>query len=173
MKVHRIAAFTKDSRGGNPAGVVLAETLPAASEMQRIAAEVGYSETVFSALEDGSWRTRYFSPQSEVAFCGHATIALGAVFASEKGAGRFDLKLNSGNIEVAAGVQEGVARSTLRSPPTKSFSPSQKVIDEALILFGYSPGELDPELSPMIVNAGNDHLLLSSQDTRATKIDAL
>jgi PhzF family phenazine biosynthesis protein len=161
MKVHRIAAFTKDSRGGNPAGVVLAETLPDATEMQRIATEVGYSETVFSAPEDGSWRTRYFSPQSEVAFCGHATIALGAVLASEKGAARFDLKLNSGNIEVAAGVQEGVARSTLRSPPTKSFTPSQKVIDEALILFGYSPGELDPELSPMIVNAGNDHLLLS------------
>lgn len=160
MKIYRIAAFTKDSRGGNPAGVVLAETLPDAGEMQRIASEVGYSETVFSAPEGGNWRTRYFSPQSEVAFCGHATIALGAVLASEKGPGTFSLRINSGTIEVAAGVQEGVARSTLRSPPTKSSTPSQAVIDEALALFGYSPSELNPDLSPMIVNAGNDHLLL-------------
>jgi predicted PhzF superfamily epimerase YddE/YHI9 len=36
--------------------------------------------TVFaSARPDGSWTVRYFSPETEVPFCGHATIALGAV----------------------------------------------------------------------------------------------
>ena len=49
MDVQRIAAFSHGTNGGNPAGVVLCEALPAAEEMLTIAAEVGYSETVFAA----------------------------------------------------------------------------------------------------------------------------
>ncbi len=45
----RIAAFANGHQGGNPAGVVLGDTLPTADEMQRIATEIGYSETVFAA----------------------------------------------------------------------------------------------------------------------------
>jgi PhzF family phenazine biosynthesis protein len=85
MQIRRISAFTEGGAGGNPAGVVLADSLPSTSEMQRIAAEVGYSETVFAAPTPRGWTTRYFSPEAEVPFCGHATIALGAVLAVEKG----------------------------------------------------------------------------------------
>ena len=81
MQVRRIAAFTDGGRGGNPAGVVLADALPGHAEMQRIAAEVGYSETAFAAPWDDAFVVRYFSPETEVPFCGHATIAL----RSEKG----------------------------------------------------------------------------------------
>ena len=49
--------------------------------MQRIAAEVGYSETAFAMRDGDRWRVRYFSPEAEVPFCGHATIALGAALA--------------------------------------------------------------------------------------------
>lgn len=49
MDVQRIAAFSNGSNGGNPAGVVLCDALPAAAAMQAVAAEVGYSETVFAA----------------------------------------------------------------------------------------------------------------------------
>jgi PhzF family phenazine biosynthesis protein len=56
--------------------------------MQRIAADVGYSETVFATPEQDRWRIRYFAPEAEVEFCGHATIALGAVQRSEYSGGR-------------------------------------------------------------------------------------
>jgi PhzF family phenazine biosynthesis protein len=46
-QVLRYAAFTRDPRGGNPAGVVLDASGLSAGDMQRIAAEVGYSETAF------------------------------------------------------------------------------------------------------------------------------
>src|SRR4051794_28306133 len=75
MHVQRIAAFSQGAHGGNPAGVVLCEALPAAEEMLTIAAEVGYSETVFAAPNEDGWRVRYFAPEIEVPFCGHATIA--------------------------------------------------------------------------------------------------
>ncbi|KGF67582.1 PhzF family phenazine biosynthesis protein, partial [Hoeflea sp. BAL378] len=94
MSVHRIAAFADEGRGGNPAGVVIADQFPAEAEMRRIAAEVGYSETAFAMPDgaEGRWRVRYFSPESEVPFCGHATIALGAALAEHAGEGRFALR---------------------------------------------------------------------------------
>ncbi len=67
MEVQRIAAFSQDEQGGNPAGVVLLDEPIPEAEMARIAAEVGYSETAF-AVQKGSdgkdWRVRYFAPES-------------------------------------------------------------------------------------------------------------
>ena len=86
--------------------------------MQRIAAEVGYSETAFAAPSGQVWRTRYFSPENEVPFCGHATVALGAVLAELKGPGRYRLSLANGEIEAEAYIKGGTGYSTLRSLPT-------------------------------------------------------
>lgn len=68
--------------------------------MQRIAAEIGCSETVFAAPVETGWRVRYFSPESAVPFCGHATIALGAALAAQQGDGVFTLTLNDAAITV-------------------------------------------------------------------------
>jgi PhzF family phenazine biosynthesis protein len=46
-EVLRYAAFTVDGRGGNPAGMVLDARGLDGTDMQAIAAEVGYSETAF------------------------------------------------------------------------------------------------------------------------------
>ena len=77
----RLAAFTTDPRGGNPAGVWIGPALPTDADMLGIAADVGYSETAFIAPDGsglaGRYRVRYFSPLAEVPFCGHATIATG------------------------------------------------------------------------------------------------
>ena len=49
MSVQKIAAFSDGAVGGNPAGVWIGEALPPPAEMQRIAADVGFSETAFAA----------------------------------------------------------------------------------------------------------------------------
>ena len=91
-ELRRLAAFTLDPAGGNPAGVWIGADLPDPAEMQRIAAEVGYSETAFLAPDGthrpGAYRVRYFSPAAEVPFCGHATIASGVALAERTGPGR-------------------------------------------------------------------------------------
>jgi len=61
---------------GNPLGVVDAATVPA-GERQRIATELGYSETVFIDLPvDGSTtaHARIFTPATELPFAGHPTV---------------------------------------------------------------------------------------------------
>ena len=43
MQMQHIAAFSIGDTGGNPAGVVLCDSLPGASFMQAAAADAGYS----------------------------------------------------------------------------------------------------------------------------------
>lgn len=74
--------------------------MPDTKTMQTLAAEIGYSETVFAAPNDSGWRVRYFSPEVEVDFCGHATIALGSALARDFGPGTFHLTLNHAQISV-------------------------------------------------------------------------
>ena len=120
MKVERIAAFADGEVGGNPAGVVICDVLPDASAMQTLAKETGYSETVFAAPSNEKWRVRYFAPEVEVDFCGHATIALGAVLALRCGDGTFGLQLNNAEI-IVEGRRAGLAMTAaLHSPPTRS-----------------------------------------------------
>jgi len=47
MNILKIAAFSYKGEGGNPAGVVFSDQMPAAEEMLEIAKQVGYSETAF------------------------------------------------------------------------------------------------------------------------------
>jgi len=160
--VRRIAAFSEDDAGGNPAGVLVGESLPTETEMQAIAGAVGYSETAFAAHEGDHWRVRYFAPESEVDFCGHATIALGAVLTELNGPGTYPLRINAGDITVAGRVDDaGQSQVELSSPPTRSGPVDAALLEEAIALFALNGDDLDPRIPPAIANAGNDHLVLA------------
>jgi PhzF family phenazine biosynthesis protein len=159
--VQKIAAFSDGLQGGNPAGVWIGEQLPDAATMQRIAAMVGFSETAFAMPAIEGWRVRYFSPESEVPFCGHATIALGAALALAHGDGVFALTLNEAAITVAACRNGELVQAALQSPPTRSRPADAALVADALRLFGYSTDDLDPRLPPAIAHGGADHLVLA------------
>jgi PhzF family phenazine biosynthesis protein len=167
MDVLRIAAFSDGDTGGNPAGVLIADLLPDATKMQSVATEVGFSETAFAAPDGDSWRVRYFSPESEVPFCGHATIALAAALVRQFGDGIFPLTLNQASITVE-GFRDGAnVAAALQSPPTHSKPPPQKLVTEVLALFGYSSGDLDPAIPPAPIHGGADHLVLALKSRKA------
>ena len=175
MDILKIAAFSDGNTGGNPAGVVLGDHLPDIDAMQRIAAEVGFSETAFAAPAGTGWRVRYFSPESEVPFCGHATVALGAALAMKHGDGVFALTLNEANITVEARAGDGLVTAALQSPPTRSMPASAQLVSDALELFGYMPEDLDERIPPAIVHGGARHLalVLKSRETLAAMTYAL
>ncbi len=76
MNIYHYDAFSQKPDKGNPAGVVLeAETL-SEYEMQKIAAAVGFNETVFiCSSEKADYKFRYFTPGHEMNLCGHGTVA--------------------------------------------------------------------------------------------------
>lgn len=77
-----VSAFTDTPGHGNRAGVVLDASGLSDQDMQALAAFLDAPETVFvTRLGGGLVRVRYFTPTQEVAFCGHATVALGLMLA--------------------------------------------------------------------------------------------
>lgn len=172
MNVKKIAAFSDGKCGGNPAGVVLCDALPDPVIMQACAAEVGFSETAFAAMTEdlNHLRVRYFSPESEVPFCGHATIALGAALTDSHGPGKYFLQLNEANISVE-GMRNGEQVSAaLQSPSTSSQALDEPDIAATLALFGYEALSVDDSIAPAYVNAGAAHyvIALKSRDALST-----
>lgn len=76
LDIRVIDAFTSELFGGNPAAVVITEQWLSEELMQQIGAENNLSETAF-LVPNGkdSYSIRWFSPLTEIAFCGHATLA--------------------------------------------------------------------------------------------------
>lgn len=67
--------FTLEGAGGNPLGVVPDSIGLDDDDMQRIAAELGFSETVFIFWEERSMpRLRIFTPTVELPFAGHPLV---------------------------------------------------------------------------------------------------
>ena len=75
MKQYIVDAFTDKIFSGNPAAVCVLESFPSEEIMQNIAAENNLSETAFVVKENERYHIRWFTPKSEIDFCGHATLA--------------------------------------------------------------------------------------------------
>ena len=161
--VLRYAAFTDDPAGGNPAGVVLDASALDDAAMQAIAADVGYSETAFVTRRDdgGDLDVRYFSPEAEVPFCGHATIATGVAWGHAHGFGA--LRLHTPGGLVAVDVEAGDPPvATLTSVAPRSLPVAVADLAEALAALGWDATELDPALPPRAAFAGAWHLVLAT-----------
>lgn len=167
MSVLRISAFSDGDVGGNPAGVLIGDEFPNDLEMQSIAADVGFSETAFAVSTGTGWRVRYFSPESEVPFCGHATIALGAALALEHGDGVFALTLNHAEITVEGRRDGAIVAAALQSPPTRSEAAPPELVSAVLSLFGYTQDDLDPRIPPALAHGGANHLVLGLKSREA------
>ncbi|ALO16149.1 putative isomerase YddE [Salinivirga cyanobacteriivorans] len=75
IPIYQVDAFTDNLFGGNPAAVCILESEIDESLMQQIAAENNLAETAFVIPQEGFASIRYFTPLTEVALCGHATLA--------------------------------------------------------------------------------------------------
>ncbi|NTV13561.1 MAG: PhzF family phenazine biosynthesis protein [Desulfobulbaceae bacterium] len=75
IPIYQVDAFTSTRFAGNPAAVCLLEDWLADQVLQAIAAENNLSETAFLVRNAGGFDLRWFTPVTEVALCGHATLA--------------------------------------------------------------------------------------------------
>jgi PhzF family phenazine biosynthesis protein len=162
-EILRYTAFSDSPDGGNPAGVVLDASGLDDAEMLRIAADVGYSETAFVLPGAGERLVvRYFSPEAEVPFCGHATIATGVAYAERNGTGDLRLDTRAGEVALSVRGDDGRLVATLTSvaPAVAEAAPAD--VDEALAALRWSAGELDHRLPPRVAYAGAHHLVLAA-----------
>ena len=108
-----VDAFTRKRFGGNNAAIVELENWLSDGLMQQIAIENNLSETAFlKPIGNNHYEIRWFSPITEIDFCGHATLAAAYVLFNHKG--------NSGEIKVLKvieriqGALSGLVENTAR-----------------------------------------------------------
>ncbi len=75
IPIYQVDAFTSEVFSGNPAAVCILEQWIDDSRLQSIAAENNLSETAFLVSNAHGFDLRWFTPVTEVALCGHATLA--------------------------------------------------------------------------------------------------
>lgn len=75
LPLFQVDAFASRVFTGNPAAVCLLDAWLDDPTLQAIAAENNLSETAFLVEDREGWSLRWFTPATEVALCGHATLA--------------------------------------------------------------------------------------------------
>ena len=160
LHLYQIDAFTDEIFAGNPACVVpLAEWLPD-ELLLKIAQENAVAETAFFIDEGFRIHLRWFTPETEMDLCGHATLATAHALRKIRKYGRKKIlfETRSGELEVTG---EG-NRYTLDFPSRK---PEPAVLPELL--------EDSINIQPKEVLKYSDLVLVypSEEDIRRIEID--
>ncbi len=171
--VQRLSAFTLNGCGGNPAGVHIGRARLPDEAMQRVAREVGYSETAFLTMTgDRSADVRYFSPEREVPFCGHATIASAVALAEMAGLGPVVFETKAGQVLVDTGIDDdGLRNATLTSVATQVEGAAPSLVREILDALRWTREDLDGRLPPALAYAGAWHLVVGVSPESLSGLD--
>ncbi|HSU35770.1 MAG TPA: PhzF family phenazine biosynthesis isomerase [Propionibacteriaceae bacterium] len=174
-EVLRYAAFTVKGRGGNPAGIVLDAGGLDEAEMQRIAAEVNYSETAFVTArpdEPNVYDVRYFAPLQEVPFCGHATIAAAVALSEREPMDVMVFYTPAGLVTINTETTKRGVMAELTTVAPRVATPPDGLVAASLTALHWSEDDLDPQYPAMLANAGAEHLILVTRThDRLSRLD--
>jgi PhzF family phenazine biosynthesis protein len=171
-----VDAFAAQPMAGNSAGVVLDGAELEAAAMQKIAGELKHSETAFplpAREPQSAFHLRWFTPASEVAFCGHATLASLHVLVEEARrirvpegqTTRLAFTCKSGRMNVELSRSGGALRILFQTPPSK-FEPAQ-LSGDLLTALGLIPEMVDPKIAPQRSAILEGNLYLAVRDRAA------
>jgi PhzF family phenazine biosynthesis protein len=162
VDVFQVDAFTSTRFTGNPAGVVLDADGLSDAQMLAIARELNNADTAFvldPTDPDHDIRVRFFTPRTEAAFVGHATLAVHAVLAKRAPRDVCRQAGKSGIVEVTRlGDDKGF--SIRQTPAPLGREPDGDEIAQVLKALGLSPAALDPRCPPRIAGGASTRLLL-------------
>ncbi len=160
MQVELVDSFVSDGCLGNPAGVSIISEWPEDRILQRVATEAGLPETAFVRPDGDGFEIRWFSPGTEVALCGHATLASALIVADDlkpDAAGILFWSRFSGRLP----VRRHVTGFTLNFPASEVQPSSCPAAGEAL------------GVQPVETFAGKSHLFVfrTEEEVRALRPD--
>jgi len=130
IRFHQVDAFTSRPFAGNPAAVVVLDAPLPDTSLQLIAREMNLSETAFVRPPDaeGLRHLRWFTPQTEVPLCGHATLATGQVLRESGAAMPLRFETLSGELTVH-GEPDGGLRMDFPADEPQNVSPPSGLVE--------------------------------------------
>ncbi|MEU9559027.1 PhzF family phenazine biosynthesis protein [Streptomyces fumanus] len=159
MRIRIVDAFTDRPFAGNPAGVLLLDAFPDDNRLQQIALEVNHAETAFAHRLPGGgeadWALRWFTPATEVALCGHATLATAHVLHStgaHQGPVRFATR--SGVLIATPGEDGSITLDFPTAPLTPAEAPAG--LAEALGAEPLTVLDTGPDIGDLLIELADE-----------------
>jgi PhzF family phenazine biosynthesis protein len=165
VKIHQVDAFTRARFTGKPAGVVLGADALDDAEMLAIARELNNADTAFVLRPDApdhDLRVRFFTPRTEAAFVGHATVAAHYVLSQNPDAPtRLRQKTRAGIADIHIQGEGDGRRIAIR----QAAAPLGRMLDEqeraqVLDALALDAAHLDARCPLRIAGAGSTRLLI-------------
>jgi PhzF family phenazine biosynthesis protein len=163
----KLDAFTGPSAGGNPAGAIYLDSGEriSAEDMQQIARELkGFvSEVGFVCQQSADqYSVSFYSSEREVAFCGHATVAISydlfSSFETYRGTHRMTASMTKGDVEVRNCIEEQNA--VFIAAPRAEYSAVVPQLNPLADALGVPATAIQDSLPFAILNAGLQTLLV-------------
>lgn len=167
IEVVHARVFALEGQGGNPCPVVLAADALSDAEMLALARRCGL-DTAFvlrPRAPDADLRLRYFLPEREMGFSGHATIAALSAWRSATGDARAELRFETANgVFGATLTARGDDGEVTLATGLPAFGPVLAAEDVAAAL-GAAPAAVDVARGPVqIVGAPRAKVLVPLRD---------
>lgn len=160
LTLYQVDAFTAEVFGGNPAAVCVLDNTLEEELMQRIAQENNLAETAFVLPHGDDYHIRWFTPEVEVALCGHATLASAFILFNHFKYNKYTIRFISNQSGELSVTKEKEGWLTLDFP---SYHISQVKEDTALIeAIGLIPNR--------IYKGATDYLLIYNSQLEIEKI---
>ena len=163
LEVFQVDAFTRQQFTGNPAGVVLDADGLNDAQMLAIARELNNADTAFVLQPDGNdhdIRVRFFTPRTEAAFVGHATLAVHAVLSRRTPRTLCRQQGKAGIVEVTT-LAGDAGFSIRQAPPAlgRTLTPAETA--QVLDALKLPANTLDARSPPRIAGDASTRLLLA------------
>lgn len=159
-----VNAFVTNGVGGNPAAVVLDADHLNEADMQRIAARVGLSETAFvSTSKSEGFKLDFFTPNRRIAHCGHATIATFSYLAELGRVSEGETSKETVDGPRKIWIKNGAAYMEQLAPKYRTpddWATDGVSVADVLVSLGIAKHDLDPTVAPVVVNTGNNFLVV-------------
>ncbi|MBX9725506.1 MAG: PhzF family phenazine biosynthesis protein [Candidatus Obscuribacterales bacterium] len=165
MLAYLVDAFTSTRFEGNRAGVVFDADQLSRNEKQQIATEIGASETAFISKSNvADFKVEFFTPKTEIDFCGHATIAtfyalaeLGKV-SLDRGVVELTQETKAGVMPISIIRKDGLIKVMMKQR-NPQFKAPELSLEELAAALNIEADQLDSRFPPMLSNTGNWHLI--------------
>lgn len=129
LTLYQIDAFATSVFNGNPAAVCPLDTWLTDKQMQAIAEENNLSETAFFVPENGHYRIRWFTPNTEVDLCGHATLASAFVVFNQLNYQGSTILFQSNSGELRVSKQNNQLQMDFPALPYQKITPAAEVLN--------------------------------------------
>lgn len=157
IKFYQIDAFTDQVFSGNPAAVCPLDEWIDEDTMQNIAMENNLSDTAFFVKKGSEFEIRWFTPESEIDLCGHATLASAYVIFNNLSYDKDEINFKYGGGKLTVSRNNGMLEMRFpANPPVPVDTPSGLI--EAI------------RLRPVEILKARDYILVYSNEEEIKKI---